>query len=192
MAPARPSRCWSGWPAIPPDQPDATQAPSPVIVTAEMGSADQAWADTLRARHFPPERNWLKAHITLFHHLPPRCLPELQAALVEIVRGPAPGARIDRLLNLGQGVAFHVASPELLAIRDELAERFAALLTPQDAGRPRLHITVQNKVTAEVARATLAELERDFVPRTLRIAGLGVYYYRGGPWEVIRRYAFRG
>jgi len=66
------------------------------------------------------------------------------------------------------------------------------VLTPQDAGRPRLHITIQNKVTAERARATFAELERDFTPRPLRIAGLAIWYYRGGPWELIRRYAFRG
>lgn len=161
-------------------------------MTAEMGPADQAWANALRTRHFPPERNQLKAHITLFHHLPPRCLPELQAQLAGYARGPAPAARIDRLLALGQGVAFHIESPDLLAMRQEIAERFAALLTPQDAGRPRLHITVQNKVTAVQARATMAELERDFRPRPLNIAGLGLYHYRGGPWDLIRRYPFRG
>jgi hypothetical protein len=157
-----------------------------------MGRADQAWADALRRRHFPPERNQLAAHITLFHHLPPRCLPELQGQLAEAARGPAPVARIDRLLALGQGVAFHIESPGLLALREELAERFAPLLTPQDAGRPRLHITVQNKVTAQQARETFAELERNFTPRPFQIAGLGVHYYRGGPWETIRRYPFRG
>jgi len=207
MAPARRSRSSNGCRAIPPADdlpvrpsgvaaaPDPLQAGrglSPVIMTAEMKPADQAWADALRTRHFPPERNQLKAHITLFHHLPPRCLPELQTQLAGYARGPCPAARIDRLLALGGGVAFHVESPALLAIREDIADRFAAVLTPQDAGRPRLHITVQNKVTAERARATFAELERDFTPRPLRIAGLAIWYYRGGPWELIRRYAFRG
>ncbi|CAN5377775.1 2'-5' RNA ligase family protein [soil metagenome] len=208
MARVRPSPSWNGCrPILPPDDltvgpwgvaaaPDPSQAGrgglSPVILTAEMGSADQAWADALRTRHFPPERNQLKAHITLFHHLPPRCLPELQAQLAGYARDASPSARIDRLLALGGGVAFHVESPALLAMREDIADRFASLLTPQDAGRPRLHITVQNKVTVEAARATFAELERDFHPRPLRIAGLGIWYYRGGPWELIRRYAFRG
>ncbi|MCE7798256.1 2'-5' RNA ligase family protein [Sphingobium sufflavum] len=157
-----------------------------------MGAADQSWADRLRQAYFPPERNQISAHITLFHHLPPGCLGELKAALGELARGPRPPARIDRLLSLGQGVALHVHSPALLAMRQELAERFAALLTPQDAGRPRLHITIQNKVTAPVARETMAVLERDFRPRPLAIAGLAAWEYRGGPWALVQRYGFRG
>lgn len=177
-----------------PDPPHAGPAtrPVPIIVTAEMGGADQSWANGLRERYFPPERNQLPAHITLFHHLPPRCLDELQAALAELVRGKRPPARIDRLLSLGQGVAFHIHSPALMDIREGLAERFAALLTPQDAGRPRLHITIQNKVTAEVARQTFQSLDLGFRPRSLVIAGLAAWEYRGGPWGLIRRYAFRG
>ncbi len=157
-----------------------------------MGAGDQAWATGLRERYFPPERNQLPAHITLFHHLPPRCLNELQTVLAELARGPRPVARIDRLLSLGQGLALHLHSPELLEMREELADRFAALLTPQDAGRPRLHITIQNKVTASVARETLAVLGEGFRPRPLVIAGLAAWEYRGGPWELVRRYGFRG
>ncbi|HEX7855562.1 MAG TPA: 2'-5' RNA ligase family protein [Sphingobium sp.] len=165
---------------------------SPIIVTAEMAPADQAWADGLRRRHFPPERNQLAAHITLFHHLPPGCLAELQHVLAELAREARPRARVDRLISLGNGVAFHVESPELLAMREEVADRFAPLLMPQDAGRPRLHITVQNKVASAVARATQAELEGGFTPRPLGIRGLAAWHYRGGPWELIRRYGFRG
>jgi hypothetical protein len=80
----------------------------------------------------------------------------------------------------------------LLDMREQLAERFAALLTPQDAGRPRLHITIQNKVTPERARETLALLGQNFRSRPLRIAGLAVWDYRSGPWSLIRRYSFRG
>lgn len=157
-----------------------------------MGAADQRWADALRQRHFPPERNRLAAHITLFHHLPPSCLPELLDVLARLCREAPPPARIDRLLSLGQGVAFHVESPALLAMREDMAERFHSLLVPQDAARPRLHITVQNKVTPAIARATLAELERGFTPCPLRIAGLAAWRYRGGPWELAKRYGFRG
>lgn len=165
---------------------------APIILSAEMGAADQAWADGLRRAHFPPERNHLPAHITLFHHLPPSCAAEVLGELARLARDRAPAARIDRLLSLGRGVALHVHSPDLLAMREDMAERFAGLLTPQDSARPRLHITVQNKVTAAQARETLALLERDFAPRPLVIAGLAAWYYRGGPWELIRRVRFRG
>ena len=45
--------------------------PAPIIVTALFGRADQGWFDAQRAAYFPPERNVLAAHCTLFHHLPP-------------------------------------------------------------------------------------------------------------------------
>lgn len=164
----------------------------PIIVTAQMGLADQRWADDLRRRYFPPERNHLAAHITLFHHLPPSLVDEVKQRLSALVRNPPPPARIDRLLNLGRGVAMHIDSHQLLAIRAELAEAFRGMLTPQDQAIPRLHITIQNKVSPAVARATMVEVERDFRPRPLVIGGLAAWHYRGGPWSPIASYSFRG
>lgn len=165
---------------------------APVIVTALMGAADFAWADGLRRRHFPPERNWLPAHITLFHHLPPSALDEVKHRLAQYCAGPAPAARLDRVIGLGRGVAFHVDSPDLLAMRDDMAHAFAGLLTPQDRAPPRLHITVQNKVDPAQAHALEQALRADFRPRPLQIAGLAAWHYRGGPWELAARYVFRG
>jgi hypothetical protein len=39
------------------------------ILTAELDPASFAWLDWLRREHFPPERNLLPAHLTLFHRL---------------------------------------------------------------------------------------------------------------------------
>ncbi len=164
----------------------------PIIVTAQMSPADQRWVDDLRRRHFPPERNHLAAHITLFHHLPPGLMDEVKRRLGTLARSQRPVARIDRLLNLGRGVAIHIDSPELLAMRAELAEAFRGMLTPQDQAVPRLHVTIQNKVSPAEARATLAEVERDFQPRALGITGLAAWHYRGGPWSPIASYSFRG
>ncbi len=165
---------------------------APIIVTAQMGAADQAWADRLRTAHFPPERNQLAAHITLFHHLPSSLLPELKDRMRNFVQGPPPGARLADLMSLGNGVAFRIESPALIALRDALVEAFHGLLTPQDRQTPRLHITVQNKVDAKTARALLDELSADFAPRPLIIAGLAAWHYRGGPWELAWRGDFRG
>jgi len=90
------------------------------------------------------------------------------------------------------GVAFRIDSPDLIAIRARIADRFAALLTPQDQATPRLHVTVQNKVSPAEARALLADLARNFRPRPVEITGIAAYHYRGGPWEAAFARNFRG
>lgn len=164
----------------------------PLILTALMGPADFAWADGLRRAHFPPGRNRVPAHITLFHHLPPALLDELRDRVGRLTAAPPPAARIDGVLHLGEGVAFRVASPGLFDLRDELAEAFRGMLVPQDLAAPRLHITVQNKVSATEARALHRQLSAGFQPRPLRIAGIAAWHYRGGPWEAAFTRAFRG
>ncbi len=164
---------------------------APIIVTALFGAADTAYFDALRLRHFPPERNQLKAHLTMFHHLAPSLERELKQRLVGETKGvAAPDARVAGLMSLGRGVAFRIESPALEDIRDRLADAFASLLTPQDRAGWRPHVTVQNKVEPSVAKALQGELERDFRPRTARIVGLATYWYRGGPWEALSRHMF--
>lgn len=166
---------------------------APIIITAEMGKTDQAWANGLRRAHFPVERNFVEAHITLFHHLPPSHLPEVKSRLAALgTEYSAPAAHLTDVSLLGTAVAFQVDSPELLSLRAALADAFRGLLIPQDQASPKLHITVQNKVPASVARALHAQLSSTFRPRPLVISGLSAYYYRGGPWEHIGRWAFRG
>lgn len=165
---------------------------APIIVSALMGAADFAWADGLRRAHFPPDRNVLSAHITLFHHLPPSALAEVSARIKALCRGPAPVARLSEVMLLGQGVAFRIDSSQLSAMRDEMADAFTGLLTPQDQARPRLHVTVQNKVKPAEAKALAEALRADFQPRPFVIAGLAAWHYRGGPWELAMKASFRG
>ena len=157
-----------------------------------MGAADQAWADGLRQLHFPPERNVLRAHITLFHHLPPSQLPAIKALLSDLARAPRPPARVDRLIHLGRGVAFHVESPQLVEMRAMAADRMHGLLTPQDQAPARLHITIQNKVAPSEAWGLYNRLSTGFRERPLEIRGLAAWWYRGGPWEEIGQWALPG
>ena len=165
---------------------------APLIVTALLGGADFAWADGLRRAHFPPDRNQVPAHITLFHHLPPSVLPELKDRLKRLAAGPSPPARIVGILNLGNGVAFHIESEQLMEMRDNLAEAFTGLLTPQDQARPRLHITIQNKASPTEARALHQAMSLQYTDKRLAIDGLAVWHYRGGPWEMATKAMFRG
>ncbi|MCI4589598.1 2'-5' RNA ligase family protein [Sphingobium sp. BYY-5] len=164
----------------------------PIIVTALMGAADFAWADRRRRAHFPPDRNLLPAHITLFHHLPPSVLEELAMRLKRICAEPSPAARLTEVMLLERGVAYRVDSPALMTMRELLVEAFAGLLTPQDQVPVRLHITVQNKVARNEAKALAMQLRKDFRPRPLAIAGLAAWHYRGGPWELATKAMFRG
>lgn len=165
---------------------------APLIVTADFAPADHGWLEGLRRRHYPPERNRVPAHLTLFHALPPSAIEEAKRQLALAARQPAPRAEIAGLMDLGGGVAFRIVSDELDFIRAEIADHFHGFLTAQDAQGWRPHVTIQNKVAPKVARALLAELERDFRPRPLTMSALALQRYLGGPWEPVARYPFRG
>ena len=163
-----------------------------LIVTAELGRGDFARFDTLRRRHYPANRNQVPAHLTLFHALPPSAEAEVRRALAASVAGPAPRARIEGLMDLGGGVAFRLVSDELDVLRAELSERLHGLLGPQDVHGWRPHVTVQNKLSNRDAQALLAELGRGFTPQPVRIVGLELHRYLGGPWDKLGGWRFRG
>ena len=127
-----------------------------LIVTAELGAEDFAWLDRLRRAHFPAERNVLAAHLTMFHTLPPSVEAEARTRLKAASAARKPKASLEGLMNLGGGVAYRVVSTDLDRIREELASDFYGLLSAQDAGGWRPHVTIQNKVQPATARAHLA------------------------------------
>jgi len=163
-----------------------------LIVTAELGPEDFSWLEDLRRAHFPVERNQLAAHLTMFHALPPSSETEMRGRLSAFASSRPPQAWIQGLMNLGGGVAYRVVSPELDAIRAELAHDLRGLLSAQDSGGWRPHVTIQNKVAPKIAKGLIEQLERSFRPRPLAISGLGLHRYLGGPWERLGIYPFRG
>lgn len=174
-------------------------AGAPLIVTAELPPDLHRWATALRRAHFPPERNHLEAHVTLFHALPPAIEDELRALLARLAGDTAPlSARLDGVMNLGRGTALRVTSPAMLDLRARVADRFLGMLSAQDSHPPRLHITIQNKVAPAEARAlqrSLAGARAEAGPiagQNFAFPGLALFRYRGGPWEPVRRFPFRG
>ena len=165
----------------------------PFIVTAELPSDLFAWANGLRQAHFPRERNHLAAHVTLFHALAPSLREELPAVLARLAsEHSAPTAELTGLMNLGRGTALALASPAMLAIRGKIADLFHGMLTAQDQHQPRLHITIQNKVTPEAARALQAELGPVLPQRKFAFIGLGLHRYCNPHWEAVGTWPFRG
>jgi hypothetical protein len=144
----------------------------------------------LRAEHFPPERNHLQAHVTLFHALPGEHLYAVTADLEAAAHRPGFDVAVTGLRLLGRGVAYTLRSAELTGLRDGLAAAWEPWLTRQDRQKHAPHVTVQNKVDPAVARALHDRLLAGFAPGPVRARGLGLWRYLGGPWEPIREFAF--
>lgn len=167
--------------------------PAPFIVTGELPADVLGWADGLRRAHFPPERNWLKAHVTLFHSFAPSLRAELPRFLSTMAgEYPPPPAQVSGLMDLGQGTAIAIHSPALLAVRQRIAERFRDMLTRQDQGGKRLHITIQNKVSRGQALALQQALAGHMPHRRFAFTGLGLHIYRIPHWEPVGTWPFRG
>jgi hypothetical protein len=168
------------------------EADAPLILTLALDEAAFGFFESLRRRHFPPERNFLPAHLTLFHHLPGQEEAQVLATLAEFCRAQAPMAlEVQGLRFLGRGVAFALRSAALEALRGRLAEAWAPWLGAQDRQRFQPHVTVQNKVTAERARRLMEELQAGFAPFAAEGRGLLLWRYLGGPWAPVASLPFR-
>jgi hypothetical protein len=163
-----------------------------LIVTATFGDGDNGWLQEMRRTHFPPERNQVPAHLTLFHHLPPDLGPELDRRLALHAAAPPPRAILSGVIDLGAGTALRVLSEELEDIRADLAHAFRGLLIPQDQAGWRPHITIQNKVDPKEAKRLQQQLRATSEPRPLALKGLASWRYLGGPWQPVKSYTFRG
>lgn len=165
---------------------------APLLVTAELPADVLAWADGLRQAHFPPERNRLRAHVTLFHALPPSVEGELVQVLKSLARRRPPEARTAGLMKLGGGTAIALDSPEMVDLHAEIAARMHGLLTRQDAQPLRLHVTIQNKVSSAQAQALQRDLAGTLQPRSFRFRGFGLYAWEEGLWRPLKLVTFHG
>ena len=165
--------------------------PEPLIVTLLLEKAAQQQFDRLRDQHFPRERNFLAAHVTLFHALPGEQLDAVRADLAEAADRPAFDVAVTGVRFLGRGVAYSLPSSEVAALRTGLVSSWEPWLTPQDRQKHAPHVTVQNKVAPATARALHERLLAEFVPYDVGARGLGLWRYLGGPWEPVAEYPFR-
>lgn len=175
------------WTAKGPRNPHA-----PLLVTAELPNEVLAWADSLRRAHYPPDRNRLQAHVTLFHALPPSVEEELVDILRDLARRSPPPATIAGIMKLSAGTALAVESPDMVEHHAAVAERMYGLLTRQDAQPLRLHVTIQNKVTAQAAQALQTKMRAQLRPINFRFRAFGLYAWEEGLWRPIKVIVFRG
>ena len=163
----------------------------PLIVTARFDPETFSILDRLRRTHFPPARNVLSAHLTLFHALPGERLTDAIRALTAAAATQSDFAvTFKGFRSLGRGVALDVHAPALIDVRRHIASDFAGALTAQDQNGFRPHVTIQNKVSPEAARRLLAALAAGFTPWTGCATGLLLWRYLDGPWKLEAKMPF--
>lgn len=170
---------------------DLTESPAPLVLTLEMDGESFARLDELRRRYYPPERNMVPAHVTLFHRLPGERAREIKALLAQVAAREKPmDIAVGEVKAMERGVAVFLDSPRLAALRRALAEEWRPWLTDQDSTGFRPHVTLQNKVSAGEAQRTKVGTAAELRLSRIRGVGLHLWRYRDGRWESDRLFRF--
>lgn len=165
---------------------------APLILTLKLDESTFDTLDRLRQQYFPPARNFLSAHITLFHALPGEERQKIGETLRLLAQTtPELALTFPKLLFLGGGVAVGVECPALVKLRNQLATDWQAWLSRQDRQGYRPHVTIQNKVEASEARQLHAQLSEDWQPLVGAGKGLFLWRYLGGPWQLEEEFRFQ-
>jgi 2'-5' RNA ligase len=156
-----------------------------------MDERSSALFERMRQRHFPPNRNFIQAHLTLFHKLPGDDVESMTRVLGDLACLQSPiQLEAASLRFLGRGVAFAISSPDLVTLRRNLAVRWSQWLKAQDRQPFQPHVTIQNKVAPSKARALHDQLSREFARFRIKGSGLLLWRYLGGPWEQAGAFPF--
>lgn len=166
--------------------------PAPHILTLALNNEAETFFDTLRQRHFPPERNFLKSHLTLFHHLPPDEPIILEAIKTLCMQQELFTLHVVDVVSIGRGVAYKIESNTLQILHKQWQQQWQPWLIPQDKQKLWPHVTVQNKVAPQTARELLQQLQDLFTPFEIQGIGLRLWKYLGGPWELLETFLFEG
>ncbi|MGI4750565.1 MAG: 2'-5' RNA ligase family protein [Janthinobacterium lividum] len=163
---------------------------NPVIVTLKINAEAAAYFTDLRKQYFPAERNYLDAHLTLFHHL-----PGTEHSLFELVKTVCAQQKllllqVAQVVSIGAGVAFKIECEELKKMHKNLQQQWQQWLTPQDKQALWPHITIQNKVDRTTALKTQQQLSTSFQPFEIQGLGLSFWEYLGGPWKLLETVDF--
>jgi 2'-5' RNA ligase len=169
---------------------DAIDDERPLVVTLQLGKQAQERFDAERAELFPRGRTAVGAHVTLFHALPASICHDVEAELGRLAATPPFPVGITGVVSLGRGVAYRLTAPEAQLLHRRLQDRWRSHLTRQDAQPLRPHVTVLNKVEPDIARATFDRLRETFHQEMTRAVGVELWRYDGGPWTLLRRWAF--
>jgi hypothetical protein len=158
-----------------------------LVLTLALDPISTSRFEELRRRYYPPERNRVPAHVSIFHKLPggehePETLASVSAISQETKRCPLP---LVGLRSLGYGWAVFFDESPLLELYAKLRSTFEDVLINQDKQRWRPHLVIQNKVTLAQSRASLPLMEHEALPSVVQAVGLQTWRYQDGYWETL-------
>ncbi len=164
----------------------------PLVLCFKLDPLSFERLDAWRSRYFPPERNHLKAHLTVYHQLPGQRIDSIRETLATLAaaqsHAPLP---FTELMHKQGFVGVKVDASALLPFKQELDAALSAELRAQDKQAYRPHVTLTNLGSPKEATKCLADLESVFQPWTGIVQGLELYHYRGGPWEHAATFPFQ-
>ena len=163
-----------------------------LILTVQLDEASQDFFAKKRKKYFPPEKNFIDAHLTLFHHL-----PDNESKIINTIESLCAQQQPIKLSitepkSIDKGVAYKIESKELVTLHKKLQKGWIEHLTTQDRQGLWPHITIQNKVTPDEAKQTLQQIKETFIPFEALATGLTFWRYLNGPWQLYRHFPFGG
>ena len=163
---------------------------APMILTLILDRQSQDFFNKLRKAYFPAERNYLDAHLTLFHNLPQDNTGIATTLNQLCARTPPFILKVHDIVSIGNGVAYKLESAILQDLHKHLQQEWQQWLIPQDKQKLWPHITVQNKTDPGSASQLREMLQHEFEPFTVDALGFYLWEYKGGPWEFMREFRF--
>ena len=161
----------------------------PLILTIALDKKDAGYFNQLRQQYFPAERNFIDAHLTLFH-----ALPNEPSVLEDVSRFCANQRPFEITVlspvSIGKGVAFKLESEALMLLHKAMQQQWFDVLSLQDRHKIWPHITVQNKVTVAEVSQTLSVLKENFTSFKIPAPGLQLWEYLNGPWKFLTAFSF--
>ncbi|RYE16611.1 MAG: 2'-5' RNA ligase family protein, partial [Sphingobacteriaceae bacterium] len=105
---------------------------NPIILTLKINTDAAEYFTDLRKQNFPAERNYLDAHLTLFHHLPGNIAPVFDWIKTVCAQQQPMLLQVTQVVSIGAGVAFKLECNELKKIHKTMQQQWQQWLTPQD------------------------------------------------------------
>ncbi len=162
----------------------------PLILTLAIEKEASLFFNSLRKKHFPASRNFIDAHLTLFHALPNEY--KITDTVKDLCNLQMPFELIiNEVVSIGKGVAYKIESTELLQLHKALQNKWQNFLSLQDRQKLWPHITVQNKVPVQKVKQLLDELKNNFTPFSTSATGLQLWEYLNGPWKLVEYFVFK-
>lgn len=178
------------------------KASRPVVLSLILDSKSQDTLTALRTQFFPRNRNFLSAHITLFHALPPS--DQLFTLLERTLADFKPfnlGLGDPFLFKNGSGVALNMKSFKAKELHQTLLDTLwdaRVELTEQDQRPMRgVHVTICNKAKEAEAKDVFQQMQdkMEGLKKELPTArGLGVAaweYQQDSTWKHLTDYMFK-